>query len=229
MKTNNFILLAALLGLVACGNNGGGSGDADSTRAVSKELVEATPGTYYSVLRPVNFRSNGFFPYGAATIVVKGDEIQVNTSMDDDQPVPHRQTVHIGTRCPSVEADDTNGDGFVDYDEAMRVVGGALMPLDGDLNSQSSGAEIYPRGRAMTYQKSASLSKVNSDLWRKDENPSANFVKLQEGQGIGFEGRVVLIHGTSQGSLPASVASYNGEPAHISLPVVCGVLKKISE
>lgn len=228
MKNNNFILLMALLGLMACGKNEGGGSGTD-TRTSAKELVEATPGTYYAVLRPVNFRSNGFFPYGAATFIVKGEEIQVSTSMDDDQAVPHRQTLHIGTRCPTVEADDSNGDGFVDYDEAMRVVGGALMPLDGDLNSQTAGAENYPRGRAMTYQKSASLSKVNADLWRKDENSSANLVKLQQGQGIGFEGRVVLIHGTSQGSFPPSLASYNGEPAHISLPVVCGVLKKISE
>lgn len=203
----------ALLGLMACGKNGGGGSGSESGGTASKELIEATPGTYYAVLRPVNFRSNGFFPYGAATFTVKGDELQVSTSMDDDQPVPHRQTLHIGTRCPTVEADDANGDGFVDYDEAMRVVGAALMPLDGDLNSKSAGAEIYPRGRAMTYQKSASLSKVKSDL---------------PDQKIGFEGRVVLIHGT-QGAFPASVASYNGEPAHISLPVVCGILKKISE
>ena len=203
----------ALLGLMACGKNEGGGSGSSVNGTASKELVEASPGTYYAVLRPVNFRSNGFFPYGAATFTVKGDELQVSTSMDDDQAVTHRQTLHIGTRCPTVEADDTNGDGFVDYDEAMRLVGKALIPLDGDLNSQSAGAEIYPRGRAMTYQKSASLSKINADL---------------KGQKIGFEGRVVLIHGT-QGSFPASVASFEGEPAHISLPVVCGVLKKISE
>lgn len=229
MKTKNIFVMLALLSLVACGKDGGGSGSGGSvTQGASREMAEATPGTYYAILRPVNFYSNGFIPYGAATFTLRGEQLQVNTSLDDDQAVTHRQTLHIGTRCPT-SADDTNADGFVDYNEAMAVVGAAVMPLDNDLSSQTAGAEIYPRGRAMTYSKSASLATVNADLWKADEDPSDNVMKLANGKGIGFEGRVVLVHGTApQSSFPTSLASYKQEPANVSLPIVCGVLGKIN-
>jgi hypothetical protein len=210
MKSMNVLALLTLFSLVACGGGSGGSGSGGK-RNVASEMVEATPGTYYAVLRPVNFHSNGFLPYGQAMISLRDDLLQVSTSMDDDQPVNHRQTVHAGSRCPSA-SDDLNGDSFIDYNEAMAVVGKAILPLDGDLNSQAAGAEVYPRGIGMTYNRSASLAKVNADL----------------GLGIGFDGRVVLIHGTAINSaIPTSVASYQTEPANISLPVVCGILKKI--
>lgn len=229
MKPSNIFIMMALLGFVACGKNGGGSGSGGSvTQAAAREMVEAAPGTYYAILRPVNFYSNGFIPYGSAFFTLQGDQLQVSTSLDDDQAVPHRQTLHMGTRCPT-QADDSNADGFVDYEEAMKVVGSALMPLDDDLNSQMAGKDIYPRGRGMTYKKVVSLSKVNADLWKSDEDPSDNVMKLSHGQGIGFEGRVVLVHGTApQSSFPSSLASYSGEQANISLPVTCGVLGKIN-
>lgn len=213
MKSNNIFALLTLFALAACGNDGGGSGSASNPP--QREFQEATPGTYYSVLRPVNIHANGFIPYGAATFTLKDDQLQVSMSMDDDQSVNHRQTLHMGTRCPT-SADDTNGDTFVDYNEAMAVVGEVLMPLDADLNSQTAGAEVYPKGPAMTYNKSASITNINTDL------------KQTSGTNIGFEGRVVIVHGTSSDSgLPASLASRAGEAAHVSLPVVCGILEKI--
>lgn len=227
MKRYNIAVLVALFGLAACGGGGGGGGSKGSSGQASQELTPATPGTYYTVLRPINFHSNGYIPYGAATFTVENESLKVNMSMDDDQPVTHRQSLHIGTRCPT-EADDSNGDGFIDYNEAQRVVGKILMPLDGDINAQMAGAEIYPTGTGMTYSRSAALSDINADLWKADEDPSDIMMKLPSGKGIGFEDRVILIHGTSsQRSFPTSLASFNNEPSHLSLPVVCGVLKKI--
>lgn len=228
MNTKNIFALLTLLTLGACGSDGGSSSSGSGAgRSVAQELEEATPGTYYAVLRPVNFYSNGFIPYGAATFGLKDDQLQVSISMDDDQAVPHRQAMHLGTRCPTL-ADDTNGDGFVDYNEALAVVGPAIMPLDNDLNSQMAGAEVYPRGPAMTYNRTASLSRINTDLWKADEDPSDNVIKLSAEKSVGFEGRVVLVHGTSsQSSFPSSLASYKDVPAHLSLPVVCGILSKI--
>lgn len=227
MKSTHIFLAFALLGLISCGKDGGGGSGSKQEERVGRELTPASPGTYYTVLRPVNFQANGFIPYGSATFAVKDDQLEVSLSADDDQAVSHRQTLHLGTRCPSL-ANDANRDGFIDYNEASRVVGPALMPLDGDLNSQMGGAESYPRGPRLTYVKSASLSNINADLWKSDEDPSDNVIKLSNGKRIGFEGRVVLIHGTSsQGSFPVSLASYRGEPANVSLPVLCGVLRKV--
>lgn len=229
MKPTKIIALLSLLGCIACGGgNGGGGNSGMGIPSTNYELSEASTGTYYAVLRPVNFYSNGFIPYGSASFTVLEDQLQVSASLDDDQPVTHRQSLHLGTRCPTLD-DDTNGDGFVDYNEAMDVVGPILMPLDDNLNSQLAGVEVYPRGRSMTYNRVASLSQINSDLWKADENPSDEYVKLPNGKRIGFENRVVLVHGTSaQRNFPTSLGTFGSEPAHLSLPVVCGVLKKIN-
>jgi len=214
MKSNKLIILFALLSITSCGKDKDSSSPA-AIQGANQEYIEASPGTYYSVLRPVNFQSNGFIPYGAATFKLKDDELQVNISLDDDQPVKHRQALHMGFRCPTLQ-DDTNGDGFVDYDEAERVVGPIIMSLDSDLNSEAAGAESFPSGRAMTYNKIASLQKINADLLSQNK------------RSIGLKGRVVLVHGTSpQTSFPTSLASYYNEEANLSLPIVCGVLEKV--
>lgn len=215
MKLNNFLALIAILSLLGCGNKSGNTdgNNQDEREENRRVLLEASPGTYYAVLRPTNFLANGYIPYGAATFKLVDDELQVSVVLDDDQAVTHRQALHLGTRCPTL-ADDSNGDGFVDYDEAQRVVGQTLIPLDSDLSSQAAGENIYLRGPAMTYNKIASLSKINSEL--------------VAGKKMGFEGRVVIVHGTSlQPHLPTSLASYKGEAPHLSLPIVCGILKKI--
>lgn len=209
MKSMNILAVISLLSLVACGNGGGSS--SSGTKETTSHMAEAAPGTYYAILRPVNFYSNGFLPYGQAMITVNGDTVNVSTAMDDDQAVTHRQTVHMGSRCPTA-ADDSNGDSYIDYNEAMAVVGKAIMPLDGDLNSQAAGAGVYPRGIGMTYNRAGSLAKIYADLGTK----------------IGFEGRVVMIHGTAiNNAFPTSIATFQNEPANLSLPVTCGVLKKV--
>ena len=210
MKSINILAVLSLLSVVACGG-GGGSGGGGNQNERTTPMVEATPGTYYAVLRPVNFHSNGFIPYGQATFTLQNGMLQVSTAMDDDQPVSHRQSLHMGSRCPTA-ADDANGDSFIDYNEAIAVVGSVQMPLDGDLNSKAAGADIYPRGIGMTYSQTASLANIKADL----------------GAGIGLERKVVLVHGTSaNSSFPTSIASFQAEASHISLPVVCGVLKKV--
>lgn len=227
MKTNHAFVLLILVGLISCGNDSKNGGSGGQNLIVEREMVKLTNGSYYTILRPVNFYSNGFIPYGAATFTVDGDQVQVNTSMDDDQAVMHRQSLHLGTRCPTL-SDDTNGDGLVDYREALAVVGEAIIPLDNDLNTQTGGAEVYPRGPGMTYSRTASLEKIQADLSKPDEDTTDNITKLSPGKRLSFEGKVVLIHGTApQSAFPLSLAAYKSEPAHISLPVVCGVLKKI--
>lgn len=224
MKSMNIFSLLVLLSVVAC--NGGGGDSKSSGPERQSEMVEVTPGTYYTVLRPVNFHSNGFIPYGAATFTVEGDQLQVSTSLDDDQAVFHRQSVHLGSRCPTAK-DDVNGDGFIDYNEAIAVVGKVMLPLDNDLSSQMAGAGFHPRGPAMTYNRSASLSAINQDLWKADEDGSDDITKLPNGKSFGLEERVVLVHGTSAKEGLQSLASYRGEAPHLSLPIVCGVLTKV--
>ena len=173
MKASPFIAGIILLSLLNCGGSGGGG---NSSRSESREeSVEASPGSFYTVLRPVNFQSNGYIPYGAATLVLKNDQLSIEVVMDDGQPVVHRQALYSGSRCPTMD-DDTNGDRTVDYDEALSVVGSVQIALDDNLLSQDSRFEIFPQGSSYTYNKQASFTKLPT---------------------VSLERRVVMVQGTT--------------------------------
>lgn len=219
--------MLSLLAVVACGGGGGGGGGGGSAQRQEADASEATDGVYHAHLRPVNPHANGFLPHGGATFRVSGDQLSVKSYLDDDSSVTHRQSVHMGTRCPDA-GDDRNGDGMVDYQEAMKVVGRVLIPLDSDISSQDKGAEVYPRGSGFTYNESASISEMMTDLKDADAVPGDEFGKLSRNQGMNLVGRVVLVHGTfANNLLPATLATRGSDPANLALPVVCGVISPV--
>lgn len=225
MKTIGLAQIFILSTLIACGGSGGGSGE--SQRQEGSAAEEAVDGIYHAHLRPLNPRSNGFLPHGGATFRVEGDVLTVKTYLDDNASVTHRQSVHVGTRCPDL-SDDRNGDRFIDYPEAIAAVGPVLIPLDGDISGQEKGAESYPRGTGFTYTRTSNLSAMLTDLWEVDPVPGDEFVKLNRSEGMRLVGRVVLIHGTYGGAhLPASLQGRGSEVANLSLPVVCGVIAPV--
>lgn len=224
MKTLNLIPFIALLGVVACGGSSGGSSSKKQDEIV---LADAVDGTYHAHLRPVNPHASGFLPHGGATFKVAGDNLTVKTYLDDDSAVTHRQSVHMGSACPTA-AHDTNRDGFVDYQEALRAVGKVLIPLDANLESQDAGAEVYPKGSSFTYTKTASIQGMLTDLWAPDKSPNDEFAKLSRGNGMKLVGRVVLIHGTyTYDGLPETLATRGTEPANLTIPVACGVIETV--
>lgn len=224
MKTSTIISILSLTVLIACGKNGGGK----SIRQMEAETEPLSDGVYHAVLRPFNTQASGYLPTGTATFNIRGDNFSAKTLLDDNALINHRQSVHLGTRCPNNAMDDRNGDGFVDYAEALAVVGGVLIPLDNDLSSQQAGAEIYPQKTGFSYNKSTSLSRLNADLWQADENPADEIVKIASGSALGINNRVVLIHGAAfKTTFPTSLAARAGEAANVSLPIACGVIKKL--
>lgn len=225
MKYSRSIMLISLLSLVACG--GGGGGGSSKSQQEKTNASEAADGIYHAHLRPMNPHANGFLPHGGATFRVDGDKLSVKTYLDDASGVTHRQSVHTGTSCPT-SANDSNGDGLIDYQEALRAVGPVLIPLDSDLSSQEKGAEVYPTGSSFTYNETGFMTEMLNNLWEVDAVPADEFAKLGSGEGIKLVGRVVLVHGTfSNDLLPASLSGRGSDPANISLPVVCGVISPI--
>ncbi len=226
MKFTKALMILPLLGLVACG--GGGGGGSDKAQGETSVAVEAADGVYHAHLRPVNPHSNGFLPHGGATFRVDGDKLSVTSYLDDAASVSHRQSVHVGTSCPTA-AHDRNGDGMVDYKEALKAVGPVLIPLDEDLSSQEKGAEIYPRGSSFTYNETGMVSEMVNNLYEADPVPGDEITKLSRGQGMKLVGRVVLVHGTHAASdlLPATLGTRGSDPANIALPVACGVIAPI--
>lgn len=199
--------------LTACGGGGGGesSRGGGNGPAIQEQTAE---GSYRAILRPMNNSLMGFLPTGAAEFTIQGDSVQTKTYLDDDARVTHMQNVHVGSRCPT-PADDRNGDGVVDIEEAYAVVGAVLVPLDADINSAVEGEKIYPLGGAFTYVETASLSKLETD------------VKARTNQNLNLAGRVVLIHGLNGATkMPATVASRDGMLMQASVPVVCGIIKR---
>ena len=224
MKTKSIISILAMITLISCGKNGGGS---DSS--MQEQLEPVSDGVYHAVLRPLNTQASGYLPTGTATFTVKGDNFQARTLLDDDARVTHRQSVHFGTRCPNNAQDDRNGDGYVDYAEAMAVVGKVFIPLDNDLSSQVAGANVYPKGSGFSYARSSSLSRLNADLWMADEDAADDIAKLNSGENLGISNRVVLIYGAAvKSTFPASLSARSGEAANLSLPIACGVIRKMN-
>lgn len=221
MKT--YLLSAlVLMTLVSCGKNSGGGGSS----FLQAEMVPLTDGTYHAALRPSNPKSAGYLPYGTTTVKVDGDTVAVTVTVDDATNVEHEQNIHMGSRCPEA-SDDKNGDGFVDYEEALAVVGPVILPLDNDIQTQKSGEGNYPLGRSVTYTRKASVDRLTTDLWQLDEDPTDNVTKLNAGVAFGVTNRVVLVHGVYNKSLPSSVRAKAGERADASLPVVCGVIQRL--
>jgi hypothetical protein len=147
-----------------------------------------------------------------------------------DQGVIHKQSVHLGTRCPDV-GDDINGDGYVDLREAYFAVGQVILPLDGDLNTQAGGSGVWPQGNGVAggyfYANTASFSMMFEDMRTLDTNSVDEVAKIPFNQGLTFNGKVVLITGVGVNMhLPDSVDTMGGMEKHRALPIACGILKK---
>lgn len=204
------IALSFLLALVSCGKDGDGNKSESVTSLVSTDLS----GNYKALLRPLNTQANGFLPSGGAEVKANETELLVKTYLDDDTKVTHIQDIREGTRCPT-QADDANGDGFIDVTEAAAVVGPVMIALDGDLDSHEGGQTDYPRGGSFTYTRQAKMDNVIKEAQA-----------LRRGV-FQFEGKVVLIHGTSDLlKVPATVATINDLPRNLTLPIACGILKR---
>ncbi len=105
---------------------------------------------------------------------------------------------------------------MIDLSEAIKVSGEVLIPLDRDLNSGVLGENLYPSGSGFTYTANASLVNLEKD------------VRERTGENLNLSGRVVLIHGVAPLTrLPQTVSTLRGLSPQNSVPIVCGVLKRL--
>jgi hypothetical protein len=209
---SSFLIFISLPFFFSCGNDKNSS----ASSFPSPELLEQdSEGTYRTILRPLNNHLSGYIPSGTAEINISENSVLVTTLLDDDAKVVHLQSVHRGTRCPNL-GDDLNGDGVIDIFEATKASGDVLIPLDRNLNSAPLGANIYPTGSGFTYKEKAALSNLELD------------VRERTAENLNLSGRVVLIHGVSPSTrLPETVKSTGFQTPQSSIPIVCGILKRI--
>src|SRR5690606_8717229 len=111
---------------------------------------------------------------GTGSLRLDGGKLHVEFESDGHSPNSrHIQVVYDKTRCP-LDSDDANGDGFIDYQEAIGTAG-ELVQLTSDLSEEGEYPTADEDGKYQ-YKASADSSLSNSSL----------------------EGRVVIIHGISE-------------------------------
>lgn len=224
--TMSLLILAA-----ACGKAGNPSG------LPYREELQADGsninGTYSAVLFPVNINLHAP-KSGMATFTRSGDELIAKVKLDvGAQGANYRQAVYWGSRCPGIES-DANKDGYLDMTEIEATLGDVIIPLDGDLDSQSGGTGNYPSGHnargSYFYKKTASFARFFEDLKDTDPNTRDRVRKLEDQSGFTFLNKVVLIQGASSAfNIPDTVSSYYGLSRESSLPVACGVFFKSND
>lgn len=190
-------------------------------------------GIYAGELWPVNHNLH-FKSVGWVGVQREGDQFSayVRLKYGSKPDVRYKQGIYTGRRCPTLQ-DDLNKDAFIDMQEALAAIGQMVIPLDGNLDSQQDGSNIWPNGGATGkyyYNMSASFERMFADLKYPDNNLRDNVTKLPEDGGITFPGRVVIIQGLSEKvTLPKTVSGYGAESSHDSIPVACAVLWKVDE
>lgn len=202
--------------------------DAEAAAARNAATGDNIQGRYVADFITLNPHVNGDIP-GSAVVLREENTLKMFIRFSLGSPsTAHFQNIYTGNRCPTI-ADDTNGDGFIDIQEALAVVGKVIVPLDSDISSQRSQNRYWPKAfenGSYTWNETTSFKHFWSDLKGKDWDEKDDIVKLAEDQGLAITGRVVMIQGFSAdraAELPETVASAKRYPNYVTLPVACGI------
>lgn len=213
-KNFSLVFLLAILNLfVACGSD---SDDNDDNLPQEEETgSQDEQGTYEAILNPLNTSVAGN-TRGTGTVRIRGDEVEVDVDVEGSPAgITHRQYIWSNGVCPTA-ANDSNLDGIVSFQEATNASGNILIPLDNQLNAQLQG-DRYPisnRSGNYSYDESASLTRMLSDLYAPDPNPNDDIVKLPVGEGLNLTARSVIVHGVRSNK---------------TLPIACGVFVRVAD
>lgn len=233
------VLLSMTTLLVSCGANKSSNNDRNTLiEEAQREAEMATldgsniQGRYIAKFETLNSHVVGTIP-GSAQFKRENNSIYAYLRLFAGSPsIGHFQNVHIGNRCPTMN-DDTNGDGYLDYQEAIAVVGPVIIPLDWDIGSQTAGNSIWPKAfpnGSYEYLKVANFNRFWDDLNDPDRNTEDNIVKLEPNKGLVITGKVVLIQGVEEiKNLPDSVAGNGRWKNYQTFPIACGVFKPTTE
>lgn len=204
-QTSKILSVLSLAALVSCGGSGGGSNNATNN---TRQEMQASEGTYKAILRPYNFTVSGWIPNGVTDIKVEGDSVEIKSWLDDSANVTHMQNIHYGSECPGPQH-DVNGDGYVDFKESQAVSGGIMMALDSNIEDNRE-ISVFPKGN-FTYFQKADLKDIANAL----------------GQNLAIENKVIIVMGSINKALPASISTVNGQSRELSVPIACGIIQAI--
>lgn len=227
--------LAVLSLLASCGQEEDKKKDTTGATGVTRQ-EQALPdgsninGFYLATFKTLNSHIVGTIP-GSASFTRNDDKLFIYLRLFAGSPKAwHMQGVYTGNRCPDLR-DDKNGDGTIDIQEALAVVGNLLIPLDSDPSTQAGGRAFFPLGDlsgSYHYERVVNFSRFFGDLQAEDKDPNDNLVKITPGQGLTFVGKVVMIQGVSEDiQLPETVGSLERRRPFQTLPIACGIYEKV--
>lgn len=227
---SSVLIGTCLFTLVSCGSDNS-SNSGNNTVQQQEEQLQDNQGTYRAVLSSLNTNVAGNTT-GTVEITIEGDDIRVFSNVTGAPAgVKHLQNITLSSSCPT-EAQDVNGDSYVDIAESTTTTGPILIPLDSDLSAQLDGMTYGPIANSegtYIYRRSTTLSDLLSDLTTPDPDVLDPIVKLPEGQNLNLGGRVIIVHGVaSSKNLPETVSSVGDLPSELSLPIACGKLVRVS-
>lgn len=234
MNTTFTALLLGATILTGCGAKET-SGPSSKTSNESNERLEIdidanVDGQYLAIFETLNQDITGKIT-GAFTFSreKETDELIGDVRLNNAGPkVIHAQNVRLGSHCPTM-ADDLNSDGIIDAVEGEAVFGKIFFPLDGDLSSQAGHDGVFPVGDIYgnyIYSRVTTFSEFIADL--RSPQIDEEYVTLEKNEPLNIEGRAVVIHGVDEAtSLPLTVNSTGRRNRTQSLPIVCGIIKKV--
>lgn len=214
--------------LIGCSKGGGGGSKIEGQKA--DPLETELYGTYQAYLSPINKTVSGHLN-GTVAIVREKEDLTVEVRLSGGPlSVLHTQSIHIGDRCPT-EADDLNGDGYIDGEEGALVYKEIIIPLDDDIGSQRMGLGSYPVSDEYGYYlwgRTTTFEKIMEDLREEDINLRDDYVKLDSNKSLTMFGKVAVILGVPQTTvLPETVLGRGRMTSHQALPVACGVIRRL--
>ncbi|HXH30636.1 MAG TPA: hypothetical protein VNJ01_07470 [Bacteriovoracaceae bacterium] len=250
MKTSfvKIVTSLSLFGLLAsCGGSGGGAGPkkfaeqltpggpATTTPEPERLPVDGSniQGTYKAVFETMNTKITFNNP-GSATFQRKDDKLLVYFRLFGGKAfASHRQSVHLGTRCPGPQ-DDLNGDGYIDINEGNKVWGKIIVPVDSDVSTQIAGRTIHAASPDLSgsywNEQEVDFQTFFDDLKDEDLYPNDNIQKLAADEPFTFENKVVVVQGVGKDTaVPETIGSTDRYAAYDTLPIACGIIKKADE
>lgn len=225
-----FFLGASLFQVTACGDGDAKQGSARGSDGEPRQFETEAEGMYVAQMTAMNNGVGGAIS-GSLSINKDGPRLIAYVRLNGGQPsTVHQQRVHVGTSCPTA-ANDSNGDGYVDVNEAFAHTGKILFPLDADISGQERGSSIWPAGDMYGYyhwERATSFERFISDLREPDLNEENDFSKLGTEGALNLDGRVVMIHGAAESSnLPDTVGTRGRLRNFQVIPIACGVIQKV--
>ncbi len=214
--------------LVSCGGSSS-KGSSGSEAQRQEEETDGMQGGYTATFSTMNPQVNGTIP-GSVTMLRREDRLYAFVRLfAGGVSAWHMQYIYTGTRCPGPQ-DDTNGDSFIDINEAEAVMGKILIPLDSDVGTQMSGRSFFPLADpsgSYGYERVTSYNRFINDLRAVDRDPNDNMVKLAPDEKLNLSGRAVMIYGIAQTvELPDSVGTQGRRRPFQTLPIACGVFAR---